>query len=119
MGVAVGKYHLFKRSRKSGTFFYYWYQENNRRLIKTCGRACTSKRDSVAFLENLLKQELDSGKKQTVVKSMVLEDFAGGMFIEGAPHLARWAAKGKVLKRQTVMQHRRHLIKYILPLLSY
>ena len=37
------------------------------------------------------------------------------MFIEGAPHLIRWAAKGKVLKRQTINQHRRHLERYLLP----
>jgi integrase len=37
------------------------------------------------------------------------------MFTEGAPHLARWAAKGKVLKRQTIIQHRRHLTAYLLP----
>ena len=54
MGVTVGKYHLFKRSRKSGTFFYYWFQQGDGRIIKTCGRACTEKREAVAFLEDLL-----------------------------------------------------------------
>jgi len=53
MDVTVGKYHLFKRSRKSGDF-YYWFQQGNKRIIKTCGRACTEKRDAVAFLENSL-----------------------------------------------------------------
>jgi integrase len=37
------------------------------------------------------------------------------MFTEGAPHLARWAAKGFILKPQTIAQHRRHLTGYILP----
>jgi hypothetical protein len=45
----------------------------------------------------------------------MVKDFAKDMFTEGAAHLARWAAKGKVLKWQTVIQHRRHLIGYLLP----
>jgi len=37
------------------------------------------------------------------------------MFIEGAAHLERWKAKGRILKPQTVIQHRRHLANYLLP----
>jgi integrase len=37
------------------------------------------------------------------------------MFLADAPHLARWAAKGKVLKRQTIIQYRRRLTAYLLP----
>jgi len=66
MGV-VGKYHLFKRSRKSGDFFYYWFKEGNKRFIKTCGRACTDKREAVAYLEGLLKQELVEIKQETAI----------------------------------------------------
>jgi hypothetical protein len=29
MGITVGKYHLFKRSRKSGSFYYYWFEQGN------------------------------------------------------------------------------------------
>jgi hypothetical protein len=46
---------------------------------------------------------------------VTVKDFAKDMFTEGAPRLARWAAKGKILKRQTVAQHRRHLAGYLLP----
>jgi integrase len=115
MSIIVGKYHLFKRSRKSGAFFYYWFQQGNERIIKTCGRACTEKREAVAFLETLLKQDLTESKWKTALQSATIGDFAKDMFTEGAPHLARWAAKGKVLKRQTIIQHRRHLTGYILP----
>jgi hypothetical protein len=41
MGITVGKYHLFKRSRKSGDLYYYCFQQGNGRIIKACGRACT------------------------------------------------------------------------------
>jgi hypothetical protein len=89
MGVTVGKYHLFKRNRKGGSFFYYWFQQGNERIIKTCGRACTEKREAVAFLEALLKQELAEAKRKTALQSATIEDFSGDMFTEGAPHLAR------------------------------
>jgi len=115
MGVTVGKYHLFKRNRKSGDFYYYWFQQGNKRIIKTCGRACTDKREAVAFLEALLKQELSGIKQKTVVQNTLLDDFAKNMFLEGATHLERWKAKGHILKPQTIIQHRRHLMNYIIP----
>jgi hypothetical protein len=115
MGITVGKYHLFKRSRKSGSFYYYWFEQGNQRIIKTCGRACTEKRVAVAYLEALLHEELTVARRKTVLQSSTVNDFAKNMFIEGAPHLARWAAKGKILKRQTITQHRRHLTGYLLP----
>jgi len=115
MSVTVGKYHLFKRNRKRGDFYYYWFQQGNKRIIKTCGRACADKREAVAFLEALLKQELSEIKQKTALQNTLLGDFAKGMFIEGAAHLERWKAKGRVLKSQTIIQHRRHLIKYLLP----
>ena len=115
MGVTVGKYHLFKKTRQGSTFYYYWYQQGNERVFKACGRACMEKREAVAFLEHLLKAELSESKRKTALSSITINDFAKEMFTEDAPHLARWAAKGKVLKRQTVIQHRRHLTGYLLP----
>jgi integrase len=116
MSVTVGKYHLFKKSRQGKTFFYYWHQQGSERIFKACGRACTEKWEAVAFLENLLKQELTEAKRKSKLSSMTINDFAKDMFIEGAPHLIRWAAKGKILKRQTISQHRRHLTGYLLPM---
>jgi hypothetical protein len=115
MGVAVGKYHLFKRSRKSGEFYYYWFQEGNQQIIKSCGRACTGKREAVTFLESLLKQELSDTKKKTILQNTLLEDYAKKMFLEGARHLNRRKEKGYILKPQTVVQHKRHLVNYLLP----
>ena len=115
MGVTVGKYHLFKRSRKNGNFYYYWFQQGNKRIIKTCGRACTEKREAVAFLENLLKQEISGIKQKTALQNTLLGDYAKDMFLEGAAHLERWKAKGNILKPKTVIQHRRHLTNYLIP----
>jgi integrase len=114
MGITVGKYHLFKRSRKGG-FFYYWFEQGNQRIIKTCGRACTEKQEAVAYLETLLKEDLTAAKQKTALLSTTVGEFARDMFTEGAPHLVRWAAKGKILKPQTIKQHRSHLIHYIPP----
>lgn len=115
MGVTVGKYHLFKRSRENGVFYYYWFQEGNRQITKSCGRACTDKREAVAFLESLLQRELTEIKRISALKSTTIGDYAKDMFLEGALHLERWAAKGNILKPKTIAQHRRHLLKYIIP----
>jgi len=115
MSITVGKYHLFKKTRQGKSFYYYWYQQGSERVHKACGRACTDKREAVAFLEKLLKNELTESKRKSALGSMSINDFAKDMFIEGAAHLVRWAAKGKILKRQTINQHRRHLTGYLLP----
>lgn len=115
MAIIVGKYHLFERKRRGSSFFYYWYEEQGRRIQKACGHGCDDKRAAVAWLEQLLKADLTEAKRQPSLASITVKDFAKDMFTEGAPHLARWAAKGKVLKRQTIIQHRRHLTGYLLP----
>lgn len=115
MAITVGKYHLFERKRRGSSFFYYWYEEQGRRIQKACGHGCDDKRAAVAWLEQLLKADLTEAKRQSSLASITVKDFAKDMFTEGAPHLARWAAKGKVLKRQTIIQHRRHLTGYLLP----
>jgi integrase len=115
MAITVGKYHLFERERRGSSFFYYWYEDQGKRIQKACGHGCDDKREAVAWLERLLKADLTEAKRKTALSSITIKDFAKDMFTEGAPHLARWAAKGKVLKRQTIDQHRRHLIGYLLP----
>jgi hypothetical protein len=94
MGVTVGKYHLFRKTRQGKTYFYYWYQQGDERIFKACGRACTEKREAVTFLEQLLKAELIENKRKSSLSSITVNNFAKDMFIEGAPHLARWAAIG-------------------------
>ena len=115
MAITVGKYHLFERERRGRSYFYYWYEEQGKRIQKACGHSCDDKRSAVAYLEQLLKADLTEAKRKSSLISITIKDFAKDMFIEGASHLARWAAKGKILKRQTIIQHRRHLAGYILP----
>ena len=37
------------------------------------------------------------------------------MFLEDTAQIKRWTEKGRILKPQTITQHRRHLVKYLLP----
>jgi hypothetical protein len=115
MAITVGKYYRFERERRGRTYFYYWYESQGKRIQKACGHGCDDKRAAVAYLEQLLKADLVEAKRKTALCSTTIKDFAKDMFTEGASHLVRWAAKGKVLKRQTIVQHRRHLTGYILP----
>jgi integrase len=115
VAITVGKYHLFERERRGKVVYYYWYEDKGKRIQKACGYKCENKRQAVTFLEELLKADLTETRRQSSLSSITIKDFAKDMFTEGAPHLARWAAKGKVLKWQTIIQHRRHLTGYLLP----
>jgi hypothetical protein len=89
MGVAVGKYHLFKRTRKGKPFFYYWYEDSGRRVIKSCGRGCTRKREAVTFLEELFRSGLECERREKKPSSATINEFAQDMFTQDAPHLLR------------------------------
>ena len=116
MAVKVGKYHLFQRRLDTGSFWYYWFEdENGKRVQRACGFGCEDKRDATAFLEDLLRADLLEEKRKDELRRKTFSQFADKMFLEGAAHLERWKAKGRILKPQTVIQHRRHLVNYLLP----
>jgi len=119
MSVVVGKYHLYKRTTAKGSHYYYWYEENGKRVPKACGRTIETKREAVAYLEELYRLEVDAAKKAAARKAKkqqtTLKQFASGIFIEGSRQLIRWEAKGKVIKRNTLKQHQQHLEHYLLP----
>jgi hypothetical protein len=76
-------------------FTIYWHEEQGKRIQKAYGYKCENKRSAVAYLEQLLKVDLIETRRQSSLSSITVKDFAKDMFTEGAPHLARWAAKGK------------------------
>jgi integrase len=116
MAVKIGKYHLFQRRQDTGTFWYYWFEdEDGKRVQRACGHGCGNKRDATAFLEELLRADLLEEKRKAELRKKTFSIFAQGMFLEGAPHLERWKAKGRILKPQTIVQHRRHLVNYLIP----
>jgi integrase len=116
IAVKVGKYHLFQRRQDTGTFWYYWfYDEAGKRIQRACGFGCEDKRLAAAFLEDLLRADLLEEKRKEELRKKAFSQFAAGMFLDGAPHLERWNAKGRILKPQTINQHRRHLVNYLMP----
>jgi integrase len=74
-----------------------------------------AKAGAVALIVYLKRKQAEGGARRSRAEDITVGEFAGDMFTEGASHLARWAAKGKVLKPQTIAQHRRHLVNYLLP----
>ena len=70
---------------------------------------------AVALIAYLKRKQSEGGAQHARAVGITMGEFAKDMFTEGAPHLARWAAKGKILKPQTIAQHRRHLVNYLLP----
>jgi len=63
-----------------------------------------------------LKKKQDAGKvHHSPLVDTSVGDFAKDMFTDGAAHIKRWIEKGYVLKPQTIEQHRRNLLNYLLP----
>jgi integrase len=116
MAVKVGKYHLFQRRQDTGTFWYCWYEDDEgKRIQRACGHGCECKRDATLFIEELLRADLLEEKHRAELRKKTFSLFAEKMFLDGAPHLERWKAKGRILKPQTITQHRRHLVNYLIP----
>ena len=70
-----------------------------------------AKAGAYALIQYLkLKQE-----EERNIQHISVGDFAKDMFTEGAAHLKRWKEKGYVLKPQTIDQHRRYLVNYLIP----
>jgi integrase len=72
-------------------------------------------RDATLFLEELFRADLLEERRRAELRKKTFSVFADGMFLDGAPHLERWKAKGRILKAQTIIQHRRHLVNYLIP----
>ena len=76
----------------------------------------TAEAAAYALIAYLMKKQGYSETDQNAVnKQTTIEKFARNMFMDGAPHLIRWAAKGNVLKPKTIAQHRRFVENHIIP----
>jgi integrase len=76
----------------------------------------------VALIAWLKRKQEEGGTRHVKAASgasgpegITVGGFAGDMFTHGAAHITRWMEKGYVLKPQTIAQHRRHLVNYLLP----
>jgi integrase len=70
---------------------------------------------AVALIAYLKKEQNEGGFQRDTAKDITVTEFAKDMFTAGAAHIKRWIEKGYVLKAQTLVQHRRHLVNYLLP----
>jgi hypothetical protein len=79
MAVKVDKYHLFRRRQDTGTFWYYWFEdEGGKRVQRACGHSCESKRDATLFLEELFRVDLLEEKRRTELRKKTFSVFADG-----------------------------------------
>ncbi|MDR0630144.1 MAG: site-specific integrase [Treponema sp.] len=70
---------------------------------------------AVALIAYLKKKQSEGSTRRIRAEDITVGEFAKNMFTKDAAHLARWAAKGRSIKPQTIAQHRRHLTGYLLP----
>jgi hypothetical protein len=77
MAVKVGKYHLFQRRQDTGTFWYYWFEdEDGKRVQRACGHGCESKRDATLFLEELFRADMLEEKRKMELRKKTFFVFA-------------------------------------------
>jgi integrase len=98
-----------------------WYRRSLQNLPEELSQYRNPKTKSaaevgaVALIAYFKKKQSEGDARHIKACDSTIGEFAKDMFTEGAPYLMRWAAKGRVLKRQTIVQYRRHLSGYLLP----
>ena len=70
---------------------------------------------ATALIAWLKKKQAEGGALRIKAEDITIGEFAKEMFTEGASHIKRWIEKGYILKPQTIGQHRRHLVNYLIP----
>ncbi len=96
MAVKVGKYHLSQRRQNTGSFWYYWFNdEAENRIQKACGHGCESKRDAVLFLEDLFRADLLEEKRKEELRKKRFSLFAEKCSLRERPILNAGLRKEK------------------------
>jgi hypothetical protein len=60
---------------------------------------------AVTLIAYLKKKQSEGGARRTRAEDITVGEFAKDCLPRAASHLARWAAKGKILKRQTIIDN--------------
>jgi len=68
-----------------------------------------------ALIKYLKRKESQNTPITATDDDTTVEEFARDMFTDGAGQIKRWIEKGYELKLQTISQHRRNLVNYLLP----
>lgn len=103
------QYGLFKRKRKKGTVWYFWYWANNKRIYKSTGKP--TKWEARQYVEEYLqKGEVNLGQIIT------LKEYTKDFFIwDRCSWIRRQHAKGRSFSPSVAKSRRSHLDKHILP----
>ena len=106
------EFSLMKRKVGKKIIYYYWvYDEDGRRIYRSTGKKTKSEANAYV-LELRAKGKLGKLDK----KSITLKEFTKDMFIPGKCPIEREAiARGKSIGKQTMINRRTVLTRYILP----
>ena len=103
------KYGLFRRQRKRGSVWYFWYWKDNKRISKSSGQR--TKWEAKVFVEQYLK-ETDQGIRPNITLSEYAQDF----FVwNRCPWIRRQHAKGRSFSISVAKSRRSHLKNYLFP----
>ena len=116
MPYVKSEYVLFKRKLKSGksVWYYYVYDENDRRLPRSTGERTKAK-----ALDYVMKRRDEGLLGVADKKSQTLNEFCKDMFIKGkCPIEKELNTRGKTFAGNTMRNRRISLTKHILPYLG-
>lgn len=112
---------LFKRieekNGKKETRWYYWYyDENGKQVKKTCGKRgkpCLLKRDALAFLAELEKEDEQKKEESEKAKQVRLCDISENMYEPESTFIKLCRERGRDITEQT-MYIKKHCLKIFL-----
>ncbi len=103
-------YHVFKKPKKTkdgkpfSRWYYYFYDENGRKIQKACPYPqCKNRSDAESYIRTLPPLE---GAKNP---DLLLSDIAATMYIPGSAHIDRRYQLGKSIDIQTMLEARRYI----------
>lgn len=123
-GEIIGRYHLFRRKYRNTdgkvhTYWWYWWNEGDKRKQKPAGRACSKKVEAREFLEERIRQDAleskDALNRSLPGRSTCFTEFAAMLFVPGARHLRRDAELSSPIKDDTRDAHRGRIQNYLVP----
>ena len=102
----IEKYGLFKRKRKKGIVWYFWYYSGQHRINKSTGQR--NKYEAKIYAERFLKQ------KYSIKAKLSLGEFAEPYFdYERCPHVRRVLDDGRTITKRYAHLQRQTMMKYL------
>ena len=83
-------------------WYYYYYDQSGKKVQKAC-KGCKTKEEAEKYVNSLPQPEYAQ------VKSSLIKDIAGAMFMPGSPHMERRRQLGKSTYDTTIQESRRFI----------